>query len=385
VRFNRALAVALAIFVVSSPCCAQSPAPEPTPATIGELLDGALSQQAKLIADMRAELDAIKDSLPMLSWDDYGAREGDPTFDNGPILTAMLSDVAHRKITRAPVGLLGDYYVSSTIEWPKWAGGVLAGGGGYTYAYSIPDIGVTRIVWNGPKGGTMLRYQGSGGRIERLQLCGGPLNDNSYPAVAGTGVEVPANLEPPCGNLVTDQLAIVQCDVGLHYLATPDNNHADQQKHYSLLFHKVRLPYWVEGEQSCPHDLFSVDIRDGWETAFKFDRGGGLHVYGCYIGGNGSGNLQTLLAITRANDSNGYFAIQGLQQDGSVNNLKLVDAGKYGGNVDIEGHTIWGKLANPYVTLAAGDQFSHVKVGCWNSPWPIPAPTPVPIPTPATK
>ena len=158
----------------------------------------------------------------------------DQSFDNGPVLSYC---VQHS----IPVPQ-GNYYIQTTIEWPLPFGGALIGSGGYTYAIGGKNIAATRIIWNGPAGGTMLRYLGNGGRIQQITFMGGlPLSP--YPVVAGCGIEVPAQSSPPVGNLVTDQLAIDQCDVGLHYLATPDGNHADQQKHYGLLFH------------SCPRSL----------------------------------------------------------------------------------------------------------------------------------
>ena len=73
---------------------------------------------------------------------------------------------------------------------------------------------------------------------------------------------------------------------GIHCLDTPDGNHTDQQKHSNLLFHQVRVPYWVEGRQSVVYWLYGIDIRVGCETAFEFKKEVSLHVFGCYLAGN---------------------------------------------------------------------------------------------------
>ncbi len=229
-------------------------------------------------------------------------------------------------------------------------GGALCGSGGYTYSIAVKNVGATRIIWNGEFGQPMIIYRGSGGRIVRLILNGGPLRHPNYPSLAGTGIVVEARISPPCRNLVTDQLSITQCDVGLHYLDTPDHNHADQQKHFALLMHHVRLPYWVEGMQSAVHWLYGFDLRSGWETAFKFDQGGPLNVYGCYVGGDNSGKPLTLLQIGRSNDYGGCYEIHGLQVDGSIKNLRLVDYGKYAFRVRIDGNVGFKtQLADPFV------------------------------------
>jgi hypothetical protein len=310
---------------------------------------------------------------PISTWDEYGCKADDPAFDNGPVLSRMIADEAARKLKTAPIGTLDDYYIKTPINWPGVYGCALEGSGGYAFAIRLKNIGATRIIWNGPAGGTMLNYRGDGGRIGRLMLCGGPIEN--FNTVAGSGIVVEARIEPPSGNLTTDQLAIVQCDVGVHCLATPENNHADQMKHFGLLLHNVRIPYWVEGEQSCAHDFYNVDIRDGWETAFKFDRGGALHVFGCYLGGDLTGKLQTLLYVGRANESNGDFLIMGVQSDQSVKRLRLVDHGTYVFQVRLGGNLPFpANLDAQYVFAHDGPTpFADIKSDVRNAPWPMEA------------
>ncbi len=309
---------------------------------------------------------------PILTWDDYGCVPNDAGVDNGPILSRMLADEINRKLKVAPVGTLADYYIKTPIKWPAGFGGALCGSGGYTYSIAVKNVGATRIIWNGAFGQPMIIYRGSGGRIERLILNGGPLRHPNYPSLAGTGIVVEARISPPCGNLVTDQLSITQCDVGLHYLDTPDHNHADQQKHFALLMHHVRLPYWVEGMQSAVHWLYGFDLRSGWETAFKFDQGGPLNVYGCYVGGDNSGKPLTLLQIGRSNDYGGCYEIHGLQVDGSIKNLRLVDYGKYAFRVRIDGNVGFKtQLADPFVVARDGPtQYADIKLDVRNAQWP---------------
>lgn len=301
-----------------------------------------------------------------ITWTDYGCRPNDPKFDNGPVLSQMIAEEANRKLKIAPVGELADYYVKTTIQWPSSVGVAFEGSGGYTYAYSIPTIGVTRIVWNGAKDGTVLDYRGSGGRIAKLQICGGPLDDNSYTTVAANGIVVEGISEPPSGNLVTEQLSIVQCKNGLHYLNTPSDDHADLQKHFGLLFHHVAFPYVVEGDQSCPHWLYGVDIREGYQQAFTFNRGGALAVYGCYLGGSTGAEL---LHIGRSNDHVGCYEIHGLQVDGAVQNLALLSHGEFAFRVRIDGNVGFAsQLADPFVVMREGPtKFADVKIDCRNA------------------
>jgi hypothetical protein len=171
------------------------------------------------------------------------------------------------------------------------------GSGSYTYAIA-GKVGATRIVWNGPAGQPMTVYQAAGGRIEDLILAGGPLQRPDYPALASEGNPHRGHGSSPSGNLVTNQLAITQCDAGIHCLDTPDGNDAFQQKQSNPLFHQVRVPYWVEGRQSVVYWLCGIDIRVGCETAFEFDTEGSLQVLGSYLAGNNG--PQKLLYVGRA-------------------------------------------------------------------------------------
>ncbi len=315
------------------------------------------------------------------TWDDYGCRADDPKFDNGPVLSRMLREMASRTLKVCPVGTLADYYIRTPIEWGPWAalpngrthpvfGGALVGGGGYTYAIN-GRIGATRIIWNGPAGGTMLRYSAAGGRIAQLILSGAPPVHPDYAPLAGVGIEIQGNTLPPTGNLVTDQLSITQCDVGFQIRGDRVADHADNMKHHSLLFHKVRVPYWVDNPQSINHWFYGVDIREGWETAFKFDRGGCLHVYGCYVGGGGDA-LKTLLYVGRATDHNGDYEIHGLQVDGGMKNVRFVDHGKYVFRVRINGSVAFtNQLAEPIVVARDGETpFADIRIDARAAAWP---------------
>lgn len=297
-------------------------------------------------------------------WDQYGAKPNRPDFDNAPALSQILSDQAARKIAMPPVGALADYYIRTPIIWPGVYGCSLEGSGGYAFAVGLKNIGATRIIWNGPAGQPIVKYRGCGGRIGRLILAG---TDWQHPesGCAGTGIEISGSLEPPAGTLVTDQLAITNCDVGFHFLATPDNDHADQMKHFGLLFHGVKICYWVEGQQSCQHNFYDLDVRNGWETVYKFDStfecptgsgqypcGGAMHVYGCYLGGDLTGNPQTLLYLGQPNYNNGFYEVYGLQVDATVKKLCVLNYGYY-----VPGCVIRGNAGNnsPCVTARNGD------------------------------
>src|SRR5215204_90303 len=110
-------------------------------------------------SQIAAGVQATQFAKPILTWEDYGCKSDDQTFDNGPVLSRMIADQAARKLKTAPVGTLGDYYIKTPINWPGVYGCALEGSGGYAFAVRLKNIGCTRIVWNGPSGGAMLNYR----------------------------------------------------------------------------------------------------------------------------------------------------------------------------------------------------------------------------------
>ena len=110
-------------------------------------------------------------------------------------------------------------------------------------------------------------------------------------------------------------------------------------KHFGLLTHLVRVPYWVEGFQSCPHWLYGFDCREGYETVFKFENGGkpaggSLFVWGIYLG---ESHDRILLDIDRMNEYSAKYEIHGLQVDGAVRGLVPLRHKTYVGTVRIDG------------------------------------------------
>jgi hypothetical protein len=125
------------------------------------------------------------------------------------------------------------------------------------------------------------------------------------------------------------------------------------------------------------HTFFKVDFRTGFQQALRFDRGGALNVYGCYVGKCDGG---TLLYLGRTDSGSGSFEIQGLQVDGNATKLRLVDHGKYACRVRISGsYSITAKrngLADPVVLERDGpSRFTDVRIDCTNGvKWPGKAP-----------
>lgn len=306
-------------------------------------------------------------------WDKYGCRGEDPKFDNGPALSKILVEQGST-IDVAPVGRMATYYVASTIEWPARHGCALVGSGGYTFGMPIAQ-GCTRLVWNGPPGQPMIRYRGSGGRIERLILQGAPLNPTekwrSTPPIASEGILVEARLSPPSGNLITDQVAFTWLETGIRCINEPDANHADLMTHYSPLFHRVRNPYVVDCDQSVVHTIYNMDVRTGYQTVFRFDRGGILNVYGCYLSRSRDA---TLLYLGKPTSTNGTYEISGLQVDGSVADLVLVSHSRYAHRVRISGAANKRRLAAMPVENREGrpSRFVNVKIDTTGLQWPPP-------------
>lgn len=297
------------------------------------------------------------------TWDDYGCVPDEPTADNGPALTKMLAQQG-RGIDVPPVGKMRTYYVSTTIVWPAHTGGALMGSGGYAFALGDGQYknglggGVTRLIWNGKPGEPMILYQGCGGRIENLMLQGQPLKtpDDPLDHCAGAGIRVVAGNTPPSGTLTTRGVAFVALDHGIEAVGKDRANHADHLTHYSPLFHRVRIPYYVDGFHSVVHTMFAGDIRFGYETVFDFRRGGKLEVFGLYVS-NTSYATSTLLRIGRPNFHNDGFVVRGLEVDSAARGLRLVEHGQYAGRVRIDGHIGGGAtLADPIVAARSDER-----------------------------
>ena len=96
-----------------------------------------------------------------------------------------------------------------------------------------------------------------------------------------------------------------------------------------------------------------------------------MHVFGCYVG-DGSDRPKTLLYVGRANSHNGDYEIHGLQVDGSVTNLRLVEHGKYVFRVRIDGNAGFAsQLASPCVLAREGaTPYADVKIDCLGTQWP---------------
>ena len=300
------------------------------------------------------------------TWDDYGCVSDNPKVDNGPLLSRILLEQG-RSIDVAPVGKARDYYVSSTIVWPKRHGGALVGAGGTTLLVRTRNPGVTRLIWNGPPNVPMIEYWGAGGRISQLVIQGALDATKTKPAAIGMLVYSDRN--PPSGKLVTDQVTFANLDVGFKFIAEPVGNQGGTCKHYALAFHGVRIPYWVDNRQSVNHRFYDVEFRKGFETALRFDHGGALAVFGCYVGDNDGG---TLLRIGTSSASNGCFEIYGLHCDGTGRRLTLVDHGKYAHRVRVSGSCAKLAIADPPVRQREGPSpFADVQIDCTNGvQWP---------------
>jgi hypothetical protein len=301
------------------------------------------------------------------TWDDYGCVPNDPKADNGPALSRILAEQG-RGIDVAPVGKARDYYVATTIVWPKRHGGALLGAGGYASRLTARSIGVTRLVWNGPPKQPMIIYRGSGARISQLVIQGA-LPPATFKAACGILVE--GDNGPPTGQLVTDQVTLANLEVGIRCVDYPKPLWGGHLIHYSMQFHGVRIPYWVENPQSVPHTFFGLIIRNGYEVALRFDRGGPLNVYGCYVGQSSGG---TLLYVGRSDSGSGSYEIQGLQVDGNAKRLRLVNHGKYAHRVRISGSysSAAGPPAEPLVLARDGtSRYADVRIDCTNGVrWP---------------
>ncbi|MEX2170721.1 MAG: hypothetical protein WD851_15500 [Pirellulales bacterium] len=113
-----------------------------------------------------------------------------------------------------------------------------------------------------------------------------------------------------------------------------------------------------------------MEFRTGFERAFTFNAGGGLHVYGAYVG---QGNNSTLLWLPDRTQGNvGTFEIHGLQVDGNNRNLTLVSHGDVAHRVRIDGNVNKGGAANPPVQQRIRPvKAADVVVDCLGAKWPI--------------
>lgn len=279
----------------------------------------------------------------------------DPATDNGPLISAALRDGACELEAR-------DYYVASTIQWPKRNGGRLSGAGGYTALLRRPNVGVTRLIWNGPPGGTMIEGAISGGRIEQLVIQGGL---KAGPR-AGIGIRLLNQSPPPTGFTVLDQVAYCNLDRGFAVADEPEKGAGNSITHIAPIWHGVRIPYSVSTQQSVCHTIFAGVVKAGFERVFEFAEGGPLNVYGLYVGATDGG---TLLHLGRTTST---FAIQGLNVDGNAKNFVYVSHGKYGGRVRIEGMVAKSATEGEIVVEREGPtKYADVQIDCTNGVvWP---------------
>jgi hypothetical protein len=328
------------------------------PATL-EAVTKRLNALEQLVATAQTERAPV-------TWEDFGCVASDPQVDNGPMLSRILTEQG-RTINSAPAGGPRDYYVSTPIIWPKRYGAALVGSGGYGVSTNHRGIGVTRLIWNGPPGQPMLIYRALGGRISQCTFKGGFAANQC----AGCGILVENDKGPATGMLVTEQVTLETLDIGIKCADYPRKLWANNLTHYSLQFHKVRLPYWVTTRQSVCHTFYDLRIRNGYEQGLRFDEGGPLNVYGCYIG---QCDGATLLYIGRSDSNGGAYDIQGLYVDGNAKNLRLVDHGKYAHRVRISGaFSKTATAAEPLVLERDGaSPFAEVRIDCTNGiQWPV--------------
>lgn len=323
------------------------------------------------------QLEKFVASITRLTWNDYGCVPDDPTFDNGPVLTRMLAAQGDT-ILVPPVGTMRVYYVSTPIEWPKRTGGALLGSGGLSIQLPDPQYtlhkqggGVTRIIWNGEPGRTMLDYVGCGGRIENLIFQGQPVQNNDTPLdrMASVGILVETGTTPPTGELVCRNVGFFCLDRGLACVG--EGGHADTITMYSPLWAHVRIPYQTDADQSTVHQLYAARVLSGYEIAFDCRRGGDLAVFGLYVGASRDA---TLLRVGTSGANAGCFEIYGLKVDGSAKNLRLVEHGQFVHRVRIQGHVgSSATLAKPMVLAREPSPTKDIQIDCFNAQWPATA------------
>src|SRR3989304_9313851 len=96
------------------------------PAQPGAELDRNFLALSERLTRLEALVAAQEAERPLLTWDDCGAVPDDPTFDNGPVLSRVIAEQGRWRKT-APFGTARDYYVRTTIQWPKRQGGAPVG------------------------------------------------------------------------------------------------------------------------------------------------------------------------------------------------------------------------------------------------------------------
>jgi hypothetical protein len=331
-------------------------APAQTP--VGESLVRRVQSLEQLVKQLQTE-------RSRLTWDDFGCVPDDPEADNGPMLSRILAEQG-RSIGVAPVGKARDYYVSSTIRWPKRHGGALLGAGGYAWILGSRNPGVTRLIWNGPEGEPIIEGPLSGARVEQLVLQGALKAGQPR---AGVGILLSNDVGPPTGFTTLDQIAYCNLDYGFKVDDQPRPMHGNLITHIAPLWYVVRIPYSMSTQQSVCHTIFNGNVKIGYERVFDIEAGGPINVYGLYVG---ACDGATLLRLGR---SMSEVNIQGLNVDGNAKNLRYVDHGKYAGRVRIEGMVAKAATeAEPIVLEREGPtRYADVKIDCTNGVrWPKP-------------
>ena len=277
-----------------------------------------------------------------------GLKLDNGRFDNGPVINALL--VAGERINLGG----GTAYISSEILWEQ--------------EWRTIENGTLR--WNGPPSGVMIRYRGSAGRLQQVLLRGGKTTDDR----AGYGIWTEFERGYPTSTLHCDQVQFETIEHGVFASATPVSHHTGNNYFADVSFRGVRFPVWSENDQFCPNYFYKVELRTGFEQAFTFKAGGGLRVYGAYVGGTDGATLLWLPDRTQANS--GTFEIDGLHVDGTNKNLTLVSHGDVAHRVRISGNVNKGGLsATPVMQRASPSRYANIEIDCMHCHWPVPAKT----------
>jgi hypothetical protein len=264
------------------------------------------------------------------TWDDYGCVSDDPLYDNGPALSSIFT--ARHDV--APVGRPCAYYVRPTpITVLVDFGGVIGGAGSAPYAladsqYVRHPKKVTRIIWQGEPGSSVLKIHGLSLRLQNLTVQGCPLEKWNSPHTGSIGFDIEWLDRPDQRNnangILFDNVSVLACGVAWRTgpLEWPGNKggHGDNITLRDCKADRCDVAYQTRLDQSVHHILDGFTVRGSGKVIIDAHRGGCVTARHLYFGER----WDALLRLGKPTINNNYYDLE-VFVDGSARDVRLVE------------------------------------------------------------
>jgi hypothetical protein len=267
-----------------------------------------------------ADLDAVAD---------LGCRPGDPTFDNGAVITAAIRDGRVNDTVHFPGGV---YYHSSTVEVNRDSMAVTGQGmARWRRVGAYKATAAAIFVYTGPAEQPAWRVSGDGVRITGLNIW---RDFYDGPRSGGVGIEF-----RDWGKHHISHCGFSGFDAGIHFAPS---NHCDESVFESMHFNSCKACVLGRENQSSALDWRGVYVYGTGDTVFDLQAGNG---------GGGNYHVSTLaineprmIFRLRTGSNTCTYSVQNLKVDNNAAGWRLVDS-RGPLNLTVRGHI--GNQAKP--------------------------------------